>query len=77
MALLKLKYGSSSALSSHPFTEGTLYFVYDSNRTDLYADLNGSRRKLSYDDSTLAGRVTAVEQALNGLTDGDNLGYGS
>lgn len=80
MALLKVKHGSTTLLSTQPFTEGMVYFVYDSNGTDIYADLNGTRRRMTkvpYDDTALAGRVSSLETAIAQLVDGDNLGYGS
>ena len=47
MSSQQIRYGSKSALDVQPFNEGNLYFVQDGNKTDLYADLEGERTRVT------------------------------
>ncbi len=78
MALIKFLKGENSNLPSL-LTEGQIYATKEGK---LYMDLNFNnvlqRIDFSniYDDTSLTNRITALENALSNLINGDNLSYG-
>lgn len=69
MSLVKFYAGSDTDFNNKEYEEGATYYIFpNSNMTvgHIYVDIDGTRREISaaYNDTALANRIYALEQAL-------------